>query len=76
MKKLNKNEILLRIMSVIIGIFLWYIVLSSSNPIETKTINIPLEIHNENRPSVNSLGLVNDTSIENITVTLRGKKMI
>lgn len=74
MKKLNKNEIVLRIMSIVLGIFLWYIVLNSSNPIETKIINIPLEIRNENIPEINSLGLVNEISVESITVTLRGRK--
>jgi YbbR domain-containing protein len=74
MKKLTKNEIILRIVSVILGTFLWYVVLNTSNPIITKNITVPLEILNEDELGRNSLGLINQNTIDNVTVTVKGRK--
>lgn len=74
MKKLSKGEIFLRIFSVALGILLWYIVLNTSNPIETRSIVMPLEIYNERDLERNSLGLFEGSIPESVTVALRGRR--
>jgi YbbR domain-containing protein len=74
MRKLSKNEIILRVVSVVLGTFLWYLVLNSSNPIETKNITVSLRIMNEDVLADNSLGLVSQSTVEKVTVTIKGRK--
>ncbi len=74
MKKLSLNEAALRIFSVVLGVFVWVIVLNTSNPIQTINISVPLEIYNEKILETNSLGLINGNIVESVTVTLKGRK--
>lgn len=74
MKKLSKGEIFLRVFSVALGILLWYIVLNTSNPIETRNIVLPLEIYNERDLERNTLGLYEGAIPETVSVALRGRR--
>jgi len=74
MKKLTLSEVSLRLLAVILGIFLWFVVLNMSNPIETKNITIPLYIFNDKELEKESLGLVEDNTVDNISVTIKGRR--
>ena len=47
MSELLKKDFIVKVLSVIFAIFLWYFVLDSTNPIEGTDINVSLSIQNE-----------------------------
>jgi len=47
MNELLKKDLTLKIISVFFAIFLWFIVLDSSNPVTWVELNVPLKVENE-----------------------------
>lgn len=81
MKKIIK-EILMKdigwkILSVIIAICLWFVVINIQNPVENRTINVPVEFRNKDVLISNGLVLVNEKDFTNlkVSVKIRGQRI-
>ena len=55
LKKFFRSKSFYVIISVLLGIMTWLMVLNYTNPTETRTLEIPLNLLNKNSPA--SLGL-------------------
>ncbi|NLZ81426.1 MAG: hypothetical protein GX913_06475 [Clostridiales bacterium] len=66
MKNKLSNNLLLKILSVVIAFVLWLIVVNINDPVRTSTIyNIPIEIENESKVTSIGLGQVYDVESPN-----------
>lgn len=74
--KILKSKSFYVVVSVLLGIISWLLVLNYTNPKETRSLEVPLAILNENSPSL--LGYSNKTPNypENITVKASGRSDI
>lgn len=73
MLKRLKNNIGLKILSVLIAILFWFIVYTNENPIETRQIDINLTPLNESYLAAGNLRILNDYA-DTVAVTVRGRK--
>ncbi|MDD4502628.1 MAG: hypothetical protein PHN87_06060, partial [Clostridia bacterium] len=56
--KIKKN-LFFKVLAVIIAIIIWFIVSVNNNPIEVKTISVPVQIQNERNLTLRNLKIVN-----------------
>jgi len=57
MNSLLQKDITLRIISVLLAVMLWFIIMNVSNPYKTRTLNISLNVVNEN--TLQDKGIIN-----------------
>lgn len=55
-----KKNLFFKILAVFIAIIIWFIVSVNNNPIEVKTLSVPIQIQNERNLSLRNLKIVND----------------
>ncbi|HOD93799.1 MAG TPA: CdaR family protein [Clostridia bacterium] len=68
--KLKKN-LFFKVLAVVIAIIIWFIVSVNNNPVEVKTISIPIQIQNERNLTLRNLKIVN--SFDNfIDIQIKG----
>ena len=75
-KKLNQffeKDLVLKIISILIGVLLWFIVLDQQNPLMERTISIPLRSNREVLES-NNISLVSSNVPSTVDVVIRGRK--
>jgi len=77
-KNINLNKILekdsvLKIISVLIGILIWFIVLDHQNPLSERTISIPLR-SNAHVLDASNMRLVSSNIPTNVDVVIKGRK--
>jgi len=75
-KRLNQffeKDLVLKIISVLIGILLWFIVLDQQNPLTEKTISISLRSNREVLEASN-ISLVSSNIPNTVDVVIRGRK--
>ncbi|ABN52397.1 MAG TPA: hypothetical protein DEF39_08945 [Hungateiclostridium thermocellum] len=74
MNELLKKDLTLKIISVFFAIFLWFIVLDSSNPVTWVELNVPLKVENESSLKEKGIMLKNENFPRNVSVSLKGRK--
>lgn len=77
-KNINLNKILekdsvLKVISVLIGILIWFIVLDHQNPLSERTISIPLR-NNAHVLDASNMRLVSSNIPANVDVVIKGRK--
>lgn len=75
-KKLNQffeKDLVLKIISILIGILVWFIVLDQLNPLTERTISVPLRSNREVLESSN-ISLVSSNLPSTVDVVIRGRK--
>jgi len=77
-KKISLNKILekdsvLKVLSVLIGILIWFIVLDHQNPLSERTISIPLR-SNAQVLDAGNMRLVSSNIPNNVDVVIKGRK--
>ncbi|WP_331915929.1 CdaR family protein [Pseudobacteroides sp.] len=73
--ELLKKDLTVKIISIIFAIVLWYnVVDKNSNPIDTTSISVPLEVLNKNTLAEKKIALKDKTIPENILLTVKGKR--
>lgn len=77
-KKISLNKFLekdsvLKVISVLIGILIWFIVLDHQNPLSERTISIPLRSNSQVLDASN-IRLVSSTIPTNVDVVIKGRK--
>ncbi len=66
-----KKNLFFKILAVVIAMIIWFIVTINNNPVEVKTVSIPIQIQNERNLTLRNLKIVN--SYENfIDVQIKG----
>ena len=73
LKKFFRSKSFYVIISVLLGIMTWLMVLNYTNPTETRTLEIPLNILNKNSPASLGLSDRNSSVPEKITVKASGR---
>lgn len=74
MNDLLKKDIVVKIISIVFALFLWYNVVDrNANPVETKIMSIPVTILNKDTLSAKKIGLKSNT-VPNVLLTVKGKK--
>jgi YbbR domain-containing protein len=72
--ELLKKDLAVKIISIIFAIVLWYnVVDKNSNPIDTTSISVPLEVLNKNSLTDKKIGL-KDSTFPNILLTVKGRR--
>lgn len=74
LKALFQRKSFYVISSIVISIFIWLFVLNYSNPIITRTIEIPLNIENQNSPTAKELINTTVTYPTVVSVTVKGRE--
>lgn len=74
MSELLKRDSILKIISVFFAIFLWFVVLDSSNPITWVELNVPLKVENEESLKEKGIIIKNENFPRNVSVSLKGRK--
>ncbi|NMB34578.1 MAG: hypothetical protein GX992_10225 [Clostridium sp.] len=74
MSELLKKDFIVKVLSVIFAIFLWYFVLDSTNPIEGTDINVSLSIQNEDILKEKGIVIKNSNFPRNVSVRVKGRK--
>ncbi|GAE89846.1 CdaR family protein [Acetivibrio straminisolvens] len=74
MNELLKRDLTLKIVSVFFAIFLWFVVLDSSNPVTWIELNVPLKIENESSLREKGIMIKNENFPRNVSVSLKGRK--
>lgn len=75
-KKFNhffEKDLALKIVSVFIGILIWFIVLDHQNPLGERTVSVPLRSNREILAE-NNISLVSSTLPTSVDVVIRGRK--
>ena len=68
--KIKKN-LFFKILAVVIAIIIWFIVSVNNNPVEVKTISVPIQIQNERNLALRNLRIINE--IDNfIDIQIKG----
>ncbi|MFA5341205.1 MAG: CdaR family protein [Clostridia bacterium] len=66
-----KKNLFFKILAVVIAIIIWFIVTINNNPVEVKTVSVPVQIQNERNLTLRNLKIVN--SYDNfIDVQIKG----
>jgi len=68
-----ENDLVLKIISVLIGILIWFVVLDQQNPMSEHTISVPLRTNKEVLAAKN-ISLVSSTIPDNVNVVIKGRK--
>jgi len=76
MNELLKKDLTLKIISVFFAIFLWFIVLDSSNPVTWVELNVPLKVENESSLKEKGIMLKNENFPRNVSVSLKEEKAL
>ncbi|HOM03149.1 MAG TPA: CdaR family protein [Acetivibrio sp.] len=74
MNELLKKDLTLKIISVFFAVFLWFVVLDSSNPVTWVELNVPLKIENESSLKEKGIMIKNENFPRNVSVSLKGRK--
>lgn len=72
-KQFFEKDIILKILSVLIGILIWFIVFDQQNPLIERTISVPLRSNKEVLESSN-ISLVTSNVPSTVDVVIRGRK--
>ena len=73
MNKLLKNDLVIRIISILFAIILWFFVLSDTNPYSTVYISVPIRFLNENTIQEKGLEIKNKNYQREIIVSVEGR---
>ncbi|NLM27070.1 MAG: hypothetical protein GX211_02705 [Clostridiaceae bacterium] len=68
-----ENDLVLKIISVLIGILIWFVVLDQQNPMSEHTLSVPLRTNREVL-AVKNISLVSSTIPDAINVVIKGRK--
>ncbi|MBN2884160.1 MAG: hypothetical protein JXN10_11575, partial [Clostridia bacterium] len=68
-----KHNLGIKIIAVVLAVLIWFVVYINDNPIETRYINIPVSVLNEDSLAKDNLRVLNDYSTE-IEIFVRGRK--
>jgi len=68
-----ENDLVLKIISVLIGILIWFVVLDQQNPMSERTLSIPLRTNKELLAAKN-ISLVSSTIPDTVNVVIKGRK--
>ena len=68
-----ENDLVLKIISVLIGILIWFVVLDQQNPMREHTLSVPLRTNREVL-AVKIISLVSSTIPDAINVVIKGRK--
>lgn len=71
--KLLKNDLVIRIISILFAISLWFFVLSDTNPYSTAYISVPIKFINENTIQEKGLEIKNKNYQKEIIVAVEGR---
>ncbi|HHV29467.1 CdaR family protein [Acetivibrio mesophilus] len=74
MNDLLKKDLTLKIISLFFAVFLWFIVLDSSNPVTWVDLNVPLKVENESSLKEKGIIIKNENFPRNVSVSLKGRK--
>ncbi|MDP4182868.1 MAG: CdaR family protein [Bacillota bacterium] len=74
MNELLKKDLTIKIISIIFAVVMWYNVVDrNSNPIDTTSISVPLEVMSKNSLADKKIGL-KDNAFPNILLTTKGRR--
>ena len=68
-----ENDLVLKIISVLIGILIWFVVLDQQNPMSEHTLSVPLRTNREVL-AVKNISLVSSTIPDAINEVIKGRK--
>jgi len=71
--KFFENDLVLKILSILIGILIWFIVLDQQNPLSERTLSIPLRTNKEVLAD-NNISLVSSNIPTTVDVVIKGRK--
>ena len=75
MREFFKKDIVLKVISVLIAIIIWFFVMdSSSNPLETTTFTVPIKTKNENMLNEKNIGIKNSNYPQEVLLSVRGRR--
>lgn len=75
MRKLLQSKLLLKILSGVIAVFLWFAITYTEDPVITQTIpNVPIVFEGESTLNENGFAIVNKDELPTISVTIRGSR--
>ncbi len=74
MRELLRKDLKLKLISLCFAVLLWIFVVNSINPIDTKIVNVPLEIKNISSLETKNLMLHNPNFQKSINVKVRGRR--
>jgi YbbR domain-containing protein len=74
MSELLKRDSIVKILSVIFAIILWYFVLDSTNPVEWVDLNLPLSVENEDTLKAKGIIIKDSNFPRTVSVRLKGRK--
>lgn len=73
LNKILEKDSVLKVISVLIGILIWFIVLDHQNPLSERTISIPLR-NNAHVLDASNMRLVSSNIPANVDVVIKGRK--
>lgn len=74
MNEILKNDIVLKIVSILFAIVLWLMVMDNGNPLSTRTFDIPVIVTNDNELANRNLGILRMDQNKKISISVRGRK--
>ncbi|MDP4092947.1 MAG: CdaR family protein [Bacillota bacterium] len=74
MIKLLRKDLSLRVLSVLLAIFLWFIVSNSVNPIKQTTLTVPLTIINTSSLQDKGIVITDEKFTKNVLVTVEARE--
>lgn len=75
-KQAIMKDTIVKILSVLIAIFLWFYVITEQNPVVPKEVTLPIRLVNVESLAKNDLVMLNDLNSFSMTLKLKGKKEI
>ncbi|MDD3279627.1 MAG: CdaR family protein [Lachnospiraceae bacterium] len=76
MKKLLENNLGLKIVSLIIAVFLWYMLIEYNDPIISQSFSVPVQVTNTSYIATGKKTYRIDEAYRNVTVIIRDNKTI
>ncbi|MBO5076953.1 MAG: hypothetical protein J5584_05090, partial [Clostridia bacterium] len=73
-QKLTSSKTFYLVLSIVLAIIAWLTVMGFTNPVVTRTMEVPIEFLNENAPATLDLKDMTVTYPKTVTVTLSGRK--
>ncbi|MBR7062383.1 MAG: hypothetical protein IKI42_05055 [Clostridia bacterium] len=73
-QKLTAGKTFYLVLSIVLAIVAWLAVMSVTNPVVTRTMEVPIEFLNENAPATLDLKDMTVTYPKTVTVTVSGRK--
>ena len=75
MREFFKKDIVLKAVSILIAIIIWFFVMdSNSNPLETTTFTVPIRTKNESMLNEKNIGIKNSNYPREVILSIRGRR--